>query len=80
MRVIPSQVWGTDATLLEAFRHHLVARDLTPTTIRAYLSDVKGFRTWLAWVHEGTPPRLTHIRIVDLGPNPTSLSPGAIRK
>jgi integrase/recombinase XerC len=66
MRVILSQVGGTDATLLETFRHHLVARDLTPTTIRAYLSDVKGFRAWLAWVHEGTPPRLTHIRTVDL--------------
>jgi Phage integrase, N-terminal SAM-like domain len=56
MRVISAQVLCTDATLLDAFRHHLVARDLAPTTVRAYLSDLERFRTWLAWVHEGTSP------------------------
>jgi site-specific recombinase XerD len=66
MRVISAQVLCTDATLLDAFRHHLVTRDLAPTTVRAYLSDLERFRTWLAWVHEGTPPRLTQVRTVDL--------------
>ena len=66
MRVIATQVLGTDAILLDAFRHHWTTRALAPTTIRASLSDVKRFRTWLAWVHEGTPPRLTQVRTVDL--------------
>ena len=66
MRVISAQVLGTDATLLDAFRHHLIARDLAPTTIRAHLSDLERVRTWLAGVHEGTPPRLTQVRTVDL--------------
>jgi integrase/recombinase XerC len=66
MRVISTQVLGTDATLLDAFRHQLIARDLAPTTIRAYLSDLEQFRTWLAGAHEGTPPRLTQVRTVDL--------------
>jgi len=52
MRVISAQVLGTDATLLDAFRHHLITRDLAPTTIRAYLSDVKRFRTWLAFTQD----------------------------
>jgi integrase/recombinase XerC len=44
----------------------LVARDLAPATVQAYLHDVARFHTWLAWVHEGTAPRLAHVRTVDL--------------
>jgi hypothetical protein len=43
MQVIPPQVLCTDAALFEAFRHHLVDRDLSPATIRAYLSDLQWF-------------------------------------
>jgi site-specific recombinase XerD len=66
MRVIPPQVLRTDATLLAAFRRHLVARDLAPATIRAYLSDLQRFHAWLAGVYEDRQPRLTQIQTVDL--------------
>jgi site-specific recombinase XerD len=66
MRVIPAPLPDTDADLLTAFRRHLVARDLAPATVQAYLHDLARFHTWLAWVHEGTAPLLTQVRTVDL--------------
>ena len=66
MRVISAPPPQTDADLLKAFRRHLVARDLAPATVQAYLHDLARFQTWLAWVHEGTAPLLTQVRTVDL--------------
>src|SRR5712691_7428809 len=66
MRVISAPPPATNADILEAFRHQLVARDLAPATSRAYLHDLARFHTWLAWVHEGTAPLLTQIRPIDL--------------
>jgi site-specific recombinase XerD len=66
MRVIPTPPPDTDVDLLTAFRRHLVARDLAPATVQAYLHDLARFHTWLAWVHEGTAPPLTQVRTVDL--------------
>src|SRR5918996_887136 len=66
MRGIPAPPPATDADLLTAFRRHLVARDLAPATVQAYLHDLARFHTWLAWVHEGTAPPLTQVRTVDL--------------
>ncbi len=66
MRVISAPPPATNADILEAFRHQLVARDLAPATSRAYLHDLARFHTWLAWVHEGTAPLLTRIRTIDL--------------
>ncbi len=66
MRVIPAPCPDTDAALLEAFRQHLADRDLAPTTIQAYLSDLVRLQAWLAWVHEVKAPLLTQVRTVDL--------------
>ncbi len=66
MRVIPTPCPDTHAALLEAFRQHLVDRDLAPSTVQAYLSDLARFQTWLAWVHEDQAPLPTQVRTVDL--------------
>ena len=66
MRVIPTVCPATNATLLDAFRHHLADRDLAPATIQAYLSDLTRFHAWLTWVHEEKAPLLTQVRTVDL--------------
>jgi integrase/recombinase XerC len=66
MRVIPAPCPDTNATLLEAFRQHLVDRDLAPSTVQAYLSDLVRLQDWLAWVHEVKAPLLTQVRTVDL--------------
>jgi site-specific recombinase XerD len=66
MRVSSAPPPDTNADLLEVFRRHLVERDLAPATVRAYLHDLARFHTWFAWVHEGTAPRLTQVRTVDL--------------
>jgi integrase/recombinase XerD len=66
MRVISAPPPDTDAALLEAFRHHLLARDLAPATVQAYLHDLARFHTWLAEVHEDNVPRLLQVRTVDL--------------
>jgi site-specific recombinase XerD len=66
MRVIATPLPDTDADLLEAFRRHLMARDLAPATVQAYLQDVTRFHTWLAWVHEDTAPLLARVRTIDL--------------
>ena len=75
MRVIAIPPPGTDADLLEAFRRHLVARDLAPATVQAYLHDLARFHTWLAWVHKDAAPRLAHVRTVDLAAFRTCLIP-----
>ena len=66
MRVIPTACPDTNATLLDAFRHHLADRDLAPSTVQAYLSDLARFQAWLTWVHEDKAPLLTQVRTVDL--------------
>jgi site-specific recombinase XerD len=66
MRVIPTTCPDTNAALLEAFRHHLADRDLAPSTVQAYLSDLARFQAWLTWVHEDKAPLLTQVRTVDL--------------
>jgi site-specific recombinase XerD len=66
MRVIHTPPPDTDDAFLEAFQHHLVQRDLAPATVRAYLHDLRRFRTWHAGVHAGHPPPLTAVRTVDL--------------
>jgi site-specific recombinase XerD len=66
MRVISAPPPDTDADLLEAFRRHLVGRDLAPATVQAYLHDLARFQAWFVWVHEGTAPLLTQVRAVDL--------------
>ena len=66
MRVIQTPPPDIDATTLEAFRHHLVKRDLAPATVTAYLDDIKRFWTWLGRVHDGHPPPLNQVRTVDL--------------
>jgi site-specific recombinase XerD len=48
MRVLATPPPDTDADLLEAFRRHLVARNLAPATVQAYLHDLARFHTWLA--------------------------------
>ena len=47
MRVIQTPPPDIDATTLEAFRRHLVKRDLAPATVTAYLDDINRFWTWL---------------------------------
>src|SRR4051794_25015132 len=66
MRVISTPHPDTDAALVEAFRHQLLARDLAPATVRAYLHDLACFHTWLAWIHKEHAPRLIQVRPVDL--------------
>ena len=66
MRVIPTACPRADATLLEAFRRHLADRDLAPSTVKAYLSDLACLQAWLMWVHEDKAPLLTQVRTVDL--------------
>src|SRR5262249_52928433 len=66
MRVIPTPPPDIDVTTLEAFRHHLVKRDLAPATVTAYLHDINRFWTWLGRVHDGHPPPLDQVRTVDL--------------
>jgi site-specific recombinase XerD len=66
MRVIPTACPDTDAALLDAFRHHLTDRDLAPSTVQAYLSDLARFQAWLTWAHEDKAPLLTQVRTVDL--------------
>ena len=73
MRVILAPPPATDTGSLEAFRHQLMARDLAPATVQAYLHDLARFQTWLAWVHEDAPPLLTQVRTVDLAAFRTSL-------
>jgi hypothetical protein len=43
MQVIPPQLLCTDAALFEAFRHHLVDRDLPPATIAPICRIFSGF-------------------------------------
>ena len=62
MRVIPTPSPDTNADLLDAFRHHLMARDLAPSTVQAYTHDLARFHTWLTWVHEDEAPLLTQVQ------------------
>jgi site-specific recombinase XerD len=66
MRIIQTPPPDIGATTLEAFRHHLVKRDLAPATVTAYLDDLKRFWTWLCRIHDRHPPPLNQVRIVDL--------------
>ncbi|HYQ92534.1 MAG TPA: hypothetical protein VES89_10800 [Candidatus Competibacteraceae bacterium] len=43
MRISPPDPATDNATLREAFRTHLIQRDLAPTTVRVYLHDLKLF-------------------------------------
>ena len=51
--------------LLEGFRHHLEARDRSPHSIRAYLSDLRQFATWFT-EHLGEPFTLQAITEYDV--------------
>ena len=75
MRVISAPLPDTNADILEAFRRQLAVRDLAPATTQAYLHDLARFQTWLAWVHEDTPPLLTQVRTVDLAAFDTGQTP-----
>jgi site-specific recombinase XerD len=66
MRVIPTPCPDSNAALLDAFRHHLVDRDLAPSTVQAYVSDLVRFQAWLTWVHEDQAPSFMQVRTVDL--------------
>lgn len=66
MRVIPTPPPDTDAALLEAFRHHLVKRDLAPATVQGYLHDLSRLQTWLWTLHDGHAVPLMQVRTVDL--------------
>jgi hypothetical protein len=66
MRIIPTDPDIGDSALIEAFRNHLVSRDLAPGTIRAYLHDLKVFQDWLAWVHETPAAGIAQASTVDL--------------
>ncbi len=66
MRVISAPCPDANTDLLDAFRQHLVDRDLASATVRAYLGDLARLQAWLAWVYENKAPLLTQIRTVDL--------------
>lgn len=66
MRVIRAAQTDSDESLMEAFRMRLAEKDLSSTTIKAYLSDLKVFREWLEWVHEGRVVPLVQVGTVDL--------------
>ena len=66
MRVTSAPPPDTNADIVEAFRHQLMARDLAPATAQAYLYDLARFQAWLTWVHEDATPLLTQVRTVDL--------------
>ena len=66
MRVIHTPHPDIDQPTFEAFRLHLVKRDLASTTVTAYLDDLNRFWIWLCAVHDGQPPPLNQVRNVDL--------------
>ena len=66
MRVTSAPSPDTNADIVEAFRHQLMARDLAPATAQAYLDDLARFQAWLTWVHEDAIPLLTQVRTIDL--------------
>jgi site-specific recombinase XerD len=66
MRVISTPHRDIDPTTLDAFRLHLVKRDLAPATVTAYLDDLHRFWAWLCDVHDGRPPPIDQARTVDL--------------
>ena len=66
MRVIETAGGTADAEVLEAFRRHLEHQDLSPTTVRAYLSDLQVFSDWLVWLHEGKTLSLARVQTLDL--------------
>jgi site-specific recombinase XerD len=66
MRIISTPPPEIDRPTWEAFRLHLVKRDLAPATVTAYLHDLNRFWTWLCGVHDGQPPPLAQVRTVDL--------------
>ena len=66
MRVIPTPCPDSTVAILHAFRHHLTDQDLAPSTVRAYLSDLARFHTWLTRVHADQVPLLTQVHTIDL--------------
>jgi site-specific recombinase XerD len=56
---------ATTEELLGQFRHHLQARDRSPHSIRAYLSDLRQFAAWFA-EHTGEPFALETITEYDV--------------
>lgn len=55
-----------NAALLEAFRTHLIQRDLAPTTVRVYLHDLKLFQGWLAGLYDVPAIALRQAATADL--------------
>ncbi len=63
---------SSDELLLGRFRTELTKQDLSPSTIKAYLSDLHQLQQWLVWLHEGS----RHIPLVEV----TSADLRAFRK
>jgi site-specific recombinase XerD len=67
MRVIQTaDVVSGDEALLESFQQNLTRQDLSGATCRHYLHDLKLFRDWLIWLHEGKKVSLTEVNPADL--------------
>ncbi|MFC1835011.1 tyrosine-type recombinase/integrase [Thermodesulfobacteriota bacterium] len=66
MRVITTAHSDGDEYLTEAFRVSLTGQDLSSATIKAYMHDLKVFREWFAWVHEGRSIPFVRVETIDL--------------
>ncbi|MFC1833874.1 tyrosine-type recombinase/integrase [Thermodesulfobacteriota bacterium] len=66
MRVITATHSDADDYLIQAFRVALTEQDLSSATIKAYLHDLKVFREWFVWVHEGKSIPLVQVETIDL--------------
>lgn len=67
MRVIqaPGVVSGDEA-ILEAFSRSLEEQDLAAASRRAYLHDLKLWRAWLSWLHDGELVSFVQVTTLDL--------------
>jgi integrase/recombinase XerC len=66
MRLITAAHSDGDEYLIEGFRVALTEKDLSSATINAYLHDLKVFREWFVWIHEGKSIPLVQVETIDL--------------